>query len=153
MSHRSRLAPRRHRPATLLLAAFLLAICLGSVGTPAMAGPVNLNSADAATLASELKGVGMVKAQRIVDFRQKHGPFRTIDELAQVKGFSQKLIERNRTDLKLGPVAAVAAQAGRDAVRATPPKATPAAAAAAAPKAQPKVSANASTAAAPSGTR
>jgi len=98
-------APRRHHPAVLLLAALLLAACLGSAGSPAVAGPVNLNAADAATLASELKGVGKVKAQAILDFRQKHGPFRSVDELAQVKGFSQKLIDRNRADIKLGPVA------------------------------------------------
>jgi len=106
MIHRFNDAPARHTPAALLLAAVLLTACLGLSGPVASAGPVNLNAADAATLANELKGVGMVKAQRIIDFRQKHGPFRTIDELAQVKGFSQKLIERNRADLKLGPVAA-----------------------------------------------
>ena len=100
------LAPRHHHPAMLLLAALLLATCLCFAGAPAEAGPINLNAADAATLASELKGVGKVKAQAIIEFRQKHGPFRSVDELAQVKGFSQKLIDRNRADIKLGPVPA-----------------------------------------------
>ncbi len=126
---RPRTAPTRHHPAVLLLAALLLAACLGSAGAPALAAPVNINAADAATLASELKGVGKVKAQAVLDYRQKHGPFRTIDELAQVKGFSQKLIDRNRADIRLGPVAAgaagAAAQSGREAVRATPPHALP----------------------------
>jgi competence protein ComEA len=89
------------------LAALLLCAALG----PAWAGPVNINAADAATLASELKGVGAVKAQALVDYRQKHGPFRTLDDLALVKGFGHKLIERNRADLRLGGATAVAATA------------------------------------------
>jgi competence protein ComEA len=106
----------------LLLAALLLAACLCFAGAPAQAGPINLNAADAATLASELKGVGKVKAQAIIDFRQKHGPFRSVDELAQVKGFSQKLIDRNRADIKLGPVTAAPQGAARPATGAAAPK-------------------------------
>jgi competence protein ComEA len=49
----------------------------------ALAGPVNLNSADAATLARELDGIGPAKAQAIVEFRQKNGPFRSPDDLLQ----------------------------------------------------------------------
>jgi competence protein ComEA len=94
------------------LAALLLAGVLG----PVWAGPVNINAADAATLAQELKGVGSVKAQALVDYRQKHGPFRTLDDLGLVKGFGHKLIERNRSDLRLGATgaapAATAALAG-----------------------------------------
>lgn len=89
----------------LLLIAFMVASSTGS-----WCAPVNVNSADAATLAQELKGIGGVKAQAIVDYRQKHGAFRTIDELAQVKGISQKLIDRNRTSLRLNGVAGSAAQ-------------------------------------------
>jgi competence protein ComEA len=65
------------------------------------AGPVNINSADAATLAKELKGIGASKAAAIVDYRQKHGPFRSIEELALVSGIGQKFIDQNRSDLKL----------------------------------------------------
>jgi len=43
----------------------------------ALAGPVNLNSADASTLAKELDGIGPAKAQAIVEYRQKNGPFRS----------------------------------------------------------------------------
>jgi competence protein ComEA len=71
----------------------------------AYAGPVNINSADAATLASELKGVGPAKAAAIVDYRQKHGPFRTVDDLALVKGIGPKFIEKNRADLRVGAAA------------------------------------------------
>ena len=93
-------------PQVITIAALLAA------GTSASwCAPVNINAADAPTLAQELKGIGPVKAQAIVEYRQKHGAFRTIDELAQVKGISQKLIDRNRADLRIGqagpaPVAA-----------------------------------------------
>ena len=66
-----------------------------------LAGSVNINSADAATIAGELKGIGPAKAAAIVEYRQKHGQFRSVDELAQVKGVNQKLIDRNRNDLRL----------------------------------------------------
>jgi competence protein ComEA len=81
--------------------------------------PVNINAADAPTLAHELRGIGPVKAQAIVEYRQKHGAFRTVDELAQVKGISQKLIDRNRTDLRIGQAAPAPAAAARPAARPT----------------------------------
>ena len=77
--------------------------------------PVNVNTADATTIASSLSGIGAVKAQAIVDYRQKHGPFRSVDELAQVKGISQKLINRNRADLRLDRAPATAAAGRRSA--------------------------------------
>jgi competence protein ComEA len=79
--------------------------------------PVNINAADASTLAQELKGVGPVKAQAIVEYRQKHGAFRSVDELAQVKGISQKLIDRNRADLRIGQAAPAPVAAARPAAK------------------------------------
>jgi competence protein ComEA len=77
--------------------ALLAVLCTGA----ASAGPVNINTADAATLSRELKGIGAAKAAAIVDYRQKHGAFRSVDELALVKGVGQKLIDHNRADLRL----------------------------------------------------
>ena len=65
------------------------------------AGQVNINSADASTLAAELKGIGDVKAQAIVDYRKKNGPFTNISDLEKVKGISAKTIEKNQQDLTL----------------------------------------------------
>lgn len=67
----------------------------------AAAGPVNINSADAQTLARELKGIGLARAAAIVDYRSKHGPFKSVEELALVKGIGRKAIERNRADIRL----------------------------------------------------
>jgi len=75
----------------------------------AWAGPVNVNSADAATLAKELDGIGPSKAQAIVDFRQKNGPFRSAEDLLQVDGIGERVLEQNRANLrfdKAGPATA-----------------------------------------------
>jgi competence protein ComEA len=79
------------------LAAMLLLAPLG-----AHAEPVNINTADAAALAKALNGVGPAKAKAIVAYREKNGPFKSLDQLAMVEGMTQKLIERNRADIKLG---------------------------------------------------
>lgn len=66
------------------------------------AEPVNVNTADAATLAKSLTGVGPAKARAIVSYRDKNGPFKSVDQLTMVEGISQKLIDRNRADIRLG---------------------------------------------------
>ncbi|MCK6369710.1 MAG: helix-hairpin-helix domain-containing protein [Gammaproteobacteria bacterium] len=68
----------------------------------ALAGPVDLNTADAPTLAEELDGVGMARAQAIVEYREKNGQFRSVDELLNVKGIGPQVIEKNRTNLRTG---------------------------------------------------
>ena len=78
------------------LAALLLGLMLLFFGSASPAAQVNINAADAATLARELKGVGIKKAEAIVAYRQKHGPFRSADELALVKGIGPSLIGKNR---------------------------------------------------------
>lgn len=67
----------------------------------ALAGPVNVNGADAATLARELQGIGISKAEAIVAHRDKHGPFRSVDDLARVKGIGRKTLDRNREFIRL----------------------------------------------------
>lgn len=55
-------------------------------------GKVNLNTADAATL-DTLPKVGPVLAQRIVDWRKEHGPFKSAEELDAVDGVGPKMLE------------------------------------------------------------
>lgn len=66
------------------------------------AEPVNINTADAAALAKALNGIGPSKAKAIVSYREKNGPFKSVDQLSMVEGISQKLIDRNRADIQLG---------------------------------------------------
>lgn len=89
-----------------LSAALLAATLLGPV---ALAGPVDVNTADAKTLARELDGVGMSKAQAIVDYRKANGPFKTAEDLTKVKGLGKKTVELNRQNLRFEPVAKAAA--------------------------------------------
>jgi len=78
----------------------VMMLYVASVGQ-VWAGQVNINSADAPTLAAELKGIGEVKAQAIIDYRKQNGPFTTINDLQNVKGISAKTIEKNKENLSL----------------------------------------------------
>ncbi|WP_192982251.1 helix-hairpin-helix domain-containing protein [Pseudomonas sp. EggHat1] len=62
---------------------------------------VNLNTADAATLQSELVGIGATKAQAIVAYREEHGNFASVDELLEVKGIGEATLEKNRDRLSV----------------------------------------------------
>jgi competence protein ComEA len=62
-----------------------------ATGTTAPAGTkVNINTADEASLEA-LKGIGKTKAKAIIEYRQKNGPFKTVDDLKNVKGIGDKL--------------------------------------------------------------
>ncbi|MCK8044145.1 helix-hairpin-helix domain-containing protein [Shewanella sp. 1CM18E] len=61
---------------------------------------VKINSATVTELAA-LSGVGEAKAQAIVEYRKVHGNFKSIEQLNEVKGIGEKLIEKNRASLSL----------------------------------------------------
>lgn len=82
-----------------LLQACLLSLVVALVSFNAQAGAIDINSADAATLDKNLKGIGPRTAAAIVDYRTKHGPFKSVDELANVKGVGPATIEKNRARL------------------------------------------------------
>jgi len=67
----------------------------------ALAGPVNVNTADAETIAAELNGVGLSKAKAIVEYREKHGPFKSPEDLSLVKGIGVRTVEKNRADIQV----------------------------------------------------
>lgn len=86
------------------IAALLVSLALA---LPAFAAtPVNVNKADAATLAKSLDGIGHTKAEAIVAWREEHGPFKSVDELTQVKGIGAATLERNRDAILLSDTAA-----------------------------------------------
>ena len=62
---------------------------------------VDINSANQKDFTT-LNGVGEKRASAIIAYRQANGCFKTIDELAKVKGISVKIIEKNRDKLNLG---------------------------------------------------
>jgi competence protein ComEA len=77
-----------------LLAALL---CLA-----ANAGPVDVNTADAETLALELTGVGPSLAAAIVRDREENGRFDTPEALMRVKGIGEHIVEMNRENILTG---------------------------------------------------
>lgn len=79
-----------------LFVAFLLLVASRSV-----VAAVNLNTAGEQELTS-LKGIGPAKAKAILDYRAKHGPFLSIEELDKVPGFGAKTLTRLRGELTLG---------------------------------------------------
>lgn len=77
------------------------AIILLSLPVVVLAGPVDVNTADAETISAELNGIGISKAKAIVEYREKHGPFRSPDDLSLVKGIGERTVELNRSDIKV----------------------------------------------------
>ena len=108
---------------SLLLAASALS------ATALAAETVNINTADAATLDRVLLNIGPAKADAIIAYRKANGAFRSVEQLALVKGVGLKTIEKNRDRIVVaGGVAArkpgTAAAATRG-VRAAAPRANP----------------------------
>ena len=66
-----------------------------------LAGPVNINTADAEAIAGELNGIGMAKAAAIVAYRNEFGAFDSADELIKVKGIGVRVLEENRRNIKV----------------------------------------------------
>lgn len=58
--------------------------------------PVNINSADAQTIAQSLIGVGMVRAKEIVAYREMFGQFQSLEELMEVRGIGAATLEKNK---------------------------------------------------------
>jgi competence protein ComEA len=56
---------------------------------------LNINSASAEDISKSLKGVGMKKAQAIVDYRESYGDFHNVDELTAVKGIGKNTLAKN----------------------------------------------------------
>ena len=68
------------------------------------AAPININTADAAALAENISGIGPKKAQAIVTYRETNGPFKTAQDLTNVKGIGPKTVEKNINDLRVSSV-------------------------------------------------
>lgn len=82
--------------ASMLFAAALSPLCVAAAGT------VDLNSADAAALEG-VKGIGPARAAAIVQYRDKHGPFASVDDLVKVPGIGDKSIVQLRDQLSVAP--------------------------------------------------
>lgn len=63
------------------------------------ADTVNINTADKETLMTVITGVGEKKADAIIEYREKNGPFKSIDELMNIKGIGQGTLDKHRNML------------------------------------------------------
>lgn len=79
----------------------LLTLLIACMPLWAFAGPVDINSADAETISAELNGVGLAKAKAIVEYREKHGPFKNAEDLSLVKGIGDRTVEINRANIRI----------------------------------------------------
>ncbi len=102
----SRKQPERPRPAlspsTVRLAMFVLMVLAVAVGVRAEEERVDVNTADAETIARVLVGVGQSKAEAIVAYREENGRFEDIEDLAKVRGIGEATVTRNKDRIKLG---------------------------------------------------
>lgn len=78
----------------------MIALLLASAMGIAAAGPVNVNTADAETIARELSGIGVARARAIVEWREKNGAFSSLDDLARVKGVGERTLHINRANIR-----------------------------------------------------
>lgn len=63
--------------------------------------PINVNTASATELTT-IDGIGPSKAKAIVDYREAHGPFASVDDLRSVTGIGDKLLDRMRPQVTVG---------------------------------------------------
>lgn len=77
------------------ISVYIISICLGllSIGQTA---PIDINTASAAAIVENLSNIGPVKAEAIIEYRQKNGPFQSTSDLLKVKGIGEKTIADNR---------------------------------------------------------
>jgi len=106
---------------SMIAASSLLAVVPSAVAAQSKATPqqstgkgtttavVNINTASAAEL-DTLPGIGAKTAARIVEYRQKNGPFKKVEELMNVRGVGEKNFLKLKAQLSVG---AAKAEAGR----------------------------------------
>lgn len=86
---------------TMLLAAAPAVSLAQEVQKTEAVQQVNINQADEQVIADVLVGVGAAKAKAIVQFRDEHGPFTSIDQLLDVNGIGESTLTTNRERIKL----------------------------------------------------
>ena len=101
-----------------ILLALALALCSG-----AALAAINLNTATKDELVA-LPGIGPAKAQAILDYRSAHGPFKSVEEVKDVKGIGAKRFEKLKAELTVAaPATAKAAPRPGDNVAGAPQRA------------------------------
>jgi competence protein ComEA len=77
----------------------LLLIFTLFTGNLLYADPVNVNTATAEQIAENLQGIGIKKAQAIIQYREQNGKFNTAEDLLNVKGIGESTLRNNQGNL------------------------------------------------------
>jgi len=64
------------------------------------AAPININTANSTEIAKALNGIGLKKAEAIINYREKNGSFSSLDQLNRVKGIGKKTLKNNQQDIQ-----------------------------------------------------
>ncbi|MFT6625417.1 MAG: competence protein ComEA [Cycloclasticus sp.] len=81
-----------------IIALLIVLLCLL---TSLSAFAVNVNTASAEEISEELKGIGIAKAGAIVRYREEKGPFKSLQDLINVKGIGAATVDKNRENIQL----------------------------------------------------
>ncbi|MCL1861295.1 MAG: helix-hairpin-helix domain-containing protein [Proteobacteria bacterium] len=93
------------------LRSLLLSLALSPLAAMALE-PVNINTADAATL-QQINGIGPSKANAIIEYRKANGPFATADDLVKVPGIGEKSLMALKPQITVGTATAAPATAAK----------------------------------------
>lgn len=66
----------------------------------AMAGKINLNTANISDLLHAVKGIGKKRAEAIIKYRTNNNGFKSLDELSNVPGIGKAFVKRNHVQLE-----------------------------------------------------
>ena len=83
------------------LKSLFFAVILSLISFSASAEIVNLNKANSSALQYYLKGIGEKKANNIVEYRQQHKKFKSIEEIQEVKGIGEVIYSKIKSKLSL----------------------------------------------------
>ena len=80
----------------LIFRAFIFTLIIAFANTAFAESAIDVNSASASEIAEAMTGIGLKRAEAIVEFREKNGRFRSLDDLVLVKGIGASTLEKNR---------------------------------------------------------
>lgn len=86
---------KKYRNGVALLVVVGLILAMAASVSAVTTGKININTAPVEELA-QLDQIGAKTAQRIVEYRQANGPFKTPEDLMKVKGVGEKIFQKNK---------------------------------------------------------